>query len=111
MKPDVPADVAIFNCERQDHKIRDVLDRKLIAQSQPALERGEPVRVSSPIRNTDRTVGAMLSGEIAKRYGHEGLPADTIRKMLMDNPRDTYPRLRDLAAEGEGTGKGEKEAP
>ena len=78
MKPDVPADVAIFNCERQDHKIRDVLDRKLIAQSQPALERGEPVRVSLPIRNTDRTVGAMLSGEIAKRYGHEGLPADTI---------------------------------
>jgi glutamate synthase (NADPH/NADH) large chain len=78
MKPEVPAEVAIFNCERQDHKIRDVLDRKLIAQSQTAIGRGEPVRMAFPIRNTDRTVGAMLSGEIAKRYGHEGLPPDTI---------------------------------
>jgi len=78
MKPDVPASVAIFNCERQDHKIRDVLDRKLIAQSQAALERREPVRMAYPIKNTDRTAGAMLSGEVAKRYGHEGLPPDTI---------------------------------
>ena len=52
MKPDVPAEVATFNCERQDHKIRDVLDRKLIAQSQPAIERGDPVRMSFPINNT-----------------------------------------------------------
>jgi len=78
MKPDVPASVAIFNCERQDHKIRDVLDRKLIAKSQAALEGREPVRMAFPIKNTDRTAGAMLSGEVAKRYGHEGLPPDTI---------------------------------
>jgi glutamate synthase (NADPH/NADH) large chain len=78
MKPDVPASVAIFNCERQDHKIRDVLDRKLIAQSQAALERREPVRMAFPIKNTDRTAGAMLAGEVAKRYGHEGLTPDTI---------------------------------
>ena len=78
MKPDVPASVAIFNCERQDHKIWDILDRKLIAQSQAALERREPVRMAYPIKNTDRTAGAMLSGEVAKRYGHEGLPPDTI---------------------------------
>jgi glutamate synthase (NADPH) large chain len=78
MKPDVPASVAIFNCERQDHKIRDILDRKLIAQSQAALERREPVRMAFPIKNIDRTAGAMLSGEVAKRYGHEGLPPDTI---------------------------------
>jgi glutamate synthase (NADPH/NADH) large chain len=78
MKPDVPASVATFNCERQDHKIRDVLDRKLIAQSQAALERGEPVRMAFAIKNTDRTAGAMLSGEVAKRYRHEGLPPDTI---------------------------------
>jgi glutamate synthase domain-containing protein 2/glutamate synthase domain-containing protein 1/glutamate synthase domain-containing protein 3 len=77
-KPDMPASVALFNCERQDHKIRDVLDRKLIAQSQAALERGEPVRMTFTIKNTDRTAGAMLSGEVAKRYGHEGLPPDTI---------------------------------
>ena len=77
-KPEAPQGVAIYNCEPQDHKIRDILDRKLIAEAQPALDRGTPVRIASPIKNTERTVGAMLSGEIAKRYGHEGLPHDTI---------------------------------
>ncbi len=77
-KPDVPPEVKIFNSERQDHKIHDILDRKLIAQAQTAIEQGAPVRMSFPIKNTDRTTGAMLSGEIAKRYGHEGLPPDTI---------------------------------
>src|SRR5271166_3831831 len=69
-KPDVPASVALYNCEQQDHKIYDIIDRKLIAQSQSALDRGAPVRLSLPITNTDRTTGAMLSGEIAMRYGH-----------------------------------------
>jgi glutamate synthase (NADPH) large chain len=78
MKPKVPPEVKIFNCEEQDHKIHDILDRKLIAQSQTAIESGAPVRLAFPIKNTDRTVGAMLSGEIAKRYGHDGLPPDTI---------------------------------
>jgi glutamate synthase (NADPH) large chain len=77
-KPDVPESVAIYNCERQDHKIHRIIDRKLIAQSQDALESGTPVRIALPIKNTDRTTGAMLSGEIAKRYGHDGLPHDTI---------------------------------
>ncbi len=77
-KPDVPPNVKIYNCEAQDHKIKDILDRKLIAQSKDAIERAVPVRLSFPIRNVDRTVGAMLSGEIAKRYGHEGLPHETV---------------------------------
>ncbi len=77
-KPDVPESVAIYNCERQDHKIHRIVDRALIAQSRPALERRTPVRITLPIKNTDRTTGAMLSGEIAKRYGHDGLPDDTI---------------------------------
>jgi glutamate synthase (NADPH/NADH) large chain len=77
-KPPVPAEVALFNRERQDHKIHDIIDRKLIAQSLGALESGTPVRIELPIRNTDRTTGAMLSGAIAKRYGHDGLPPDTI---------------------------------
>ena len=68
----------IHHCEPQDHKIHDILDRKLIAQAQGALDRGAPVRIVSTIKNTDRTVGAMLSGEVAKRYGHEGLPGDTV---------------------------------
>jgi glutamate synthase (NADPH/NADH) large chain len=78
MKPVVPAEVRLYNCEEQDHKIHDILDRKLIAQSRAAIESKTPVTLSFPIRNVDRTTGAMLSGEIAKRYGHEGLPHDTI---------------------------------
>jgi len=74
--------VPIYHCEEQDHKIRDIVDRKLIAQSQAALDRGAPVRISTAIRNVDRTAGAMLSGEIAKRYGHTGLPDDTIHVNL-----------------------------
>jgi glutamate synthase (NADPH) large chain len=77
-RPDVPSSVAIYNCEKQNHKIHDIIDRKLIAQSKAALENGTPVRISLPIKNTDRTTGAMLSGEIAKRYDHDGLPHDTI---------------------------------
>jgi glutamate synthase (NADPH/NADH) large chain len=82
MQPDAPQDVHVFKCERQDHKIHDILDRKLIAQAQAGLDRGAPVRIVSAIRNTDRAAGAMLSGEIAKRYGHAGLPDDTIHVRL-----------------------------
>jgi len=70
--------VAIFNCERQQHHLERALDRELIAAAAPALERGEPVRIERSIRNVNRTVGAMLSGEVAQRHGHAGLPEDTI---------------------------------
>ena len=81
-KPVAPEGVAIYNAERQDHKISDVLDRKLIAQAAPALDHGTPVKITTEIRNIDRSAGAMLSGEVAKRYGHEGLPDDTIHVSL-----------------------------
>jgi glutamate synthase (NADPH/NADH) large chain len=81
-KPAAAPGTKIFKCEAQDHKIHDILDRKLIAQSQAALDRGAPVRLQSPIRNIDRAAGAMLSGEIAKRYGHTGLPDGTIHVRL-----------------------------
>jgi glutamate synthase domain-containing protein 3 len=77
-KPPAAKDTPIFHCESQDHKIDKILDRELIADSQPALDRGAPVRLQAVIRNTDRACGGMLSGEVAKRYGHEGLPHDTI---------------------------------
>ncbi len=77
-KPDAPEDVAIYHCETQNHPIKDVLDRKLIELARPALENREPVRAEIAVKNTDRTIGAMLSGEVAKRYGHAGLPDDTI---------------------------------
>ncbi|HZJ12599.1 MAG TPA: glutamate synthase-related protein, partial [Methyloceanibacter sp.] len=77
-KPDVPPDVAISNLERQDHGLDKVMDQKLIALCREAIEDKKPVKLDLPIRNTDRTTGAMLSGEIATRYGHIGLPEDTI---------------------------------
>jgi glutamate synthase (NADPH/NADH) large chain len=78
MKPQALPGTAIYNCEKQDHKIHEILDRKLIAESQAALDRGAPVRLQTRIKNTDRSAGAMLSGEVAKRYGHAGLPDGTI---------------------------------
>lgn len=63
----------------QEHKIFQIQDRELIVIAAPAIESQSPVECLREIHNTDRSVGAMLSGEIAKKYGNEGLPADTIR--------------------------------
>ncbi len=77
-QPPMPAEVARHHCEEQDHGLDRALDHKLIAIAQPALERRERVSFISPIRNVNRTVGTMLSAQVARRYGHEGLPDDTI---------------------------------
>lgn len=69
---------AIYNTAEQDHDLQGVMDYDLIAQSEPALQSGQKVWISKNINNVDRTVGAMLSGEISKLYGEEGLPEDTI---------------------------------
>ncbi len=77
-KPDMGPDVGIFHSETQDHHLEEILDRKLIEQAKPALEKAKPVQITSPINNTNRTTGTMLSGRVAQKYGHEGLPDDTI---------------------------------
>ena len=77
-QPDVPAEVARYNVEKQDHGLERALDHRLIELAQPALERGEKVSIDMPIRNINRTVGTMLSGEIARKYGHDGLAEGTI---------------------------------
>ncbi|KQO60796.1 MULTISPECIES: glutamate synthase large subunit [unclassified Methylobacterium] len=77
-RPDVGPDVAIRHTEKQKHPIDTVLDRRLIEGAKAAIETAEPVVLNEVIRNSDRTAGAMLSGVVAKRYGHEGLPDDTI---------------------------------
>jgi glutamate synthase (NADPH/NADH) large chain len=64
--------------EQQDHGLERALDLKLIEQCRPALEQGERVSFITPIRNINRTVGAMLSGTVARAFGHAGLPDDTI---------------------------------
>ncbi|HMR02839.1 MAG TPA: glutamate synthase large subunit [Candidatus Competibacter phosphatis] len=76
--PPAPPGVAVYHCEAQDHGLDSVLDRQLIAQARPALEERQPVRMDLSVRNTDRTVGAMLSGQVAQRHGHRGLSDDTI---------------------------------
>ncbi len=81
-QPDMPADEPRYQVEQQDHGLEKALDHKLIAQARPALERGEKVSFISPVKNVNRTVGAMLSGEVAMKYGHEGLPDDTIHIQL-----------------------------
>src|SRR5438552_610555 len=82
--------VAIYNCERQQHHLDKALDNELIAEAQPALERREPVRIERPIRNVHRTVGAMLSGEVARHYGHGGLPQDTIWATFRGNAGQSF---------------------
>ncbi|NLM36312.1 MAG: glutamate synthase large subunit [Clostridiales bacterium] len=77
-KPDVPTRIKPYCVMAQDHGLREAIDYKLIQIAEQALENKVPVTGEFEIKNTNRSVGAMLSGEIAKRYGHEGLPEDTI---------------------------------
>lgn len=76
--PTEAANNAIINVTKQQHDIDKVLDRELISRSYPAIESKMPVELDFPICNTDRSVGAMLSGVIAKKYGDTGLPDNTI---------------------------------
>ena len=76
--PDVAAEVPRHCVQKQDHGIADVLDNQLIELCKPALDNGQKVTLDLPIRNVNRTVGTMLSSRISKKYGSEGLPADTI---------------------------------
>ena len=77
--PQVPGRVGRRCMIAQDHGLAEALDYKLIDHAQEALDSQTPIEFKLPIRNTHRTVGAMLSGRIAKKYGAAGLPDDTIR--------------------------------
>ena len=77
--PEVGAEVARHRVQAQDHGMAGILDNKLVELCRPAIERGEPVSLELPIRNTNRTTGTVLSSHIARKYGLEGLPPDTIR--------------------------------
>ena len=80
-RPDA-APEEVRHTQVQHHPIDDALDLKLIAEAAPALERREAVNIETEITNYTRSAGAMLSGEVAKRYGHKGLPDDTIAVSL-----------------------------
>ncbi|HEY8518040.1 MAG TPA: glutamate synthase large subunit [Candidatus Binatia bacterium] len=78
-KPEVPEGVAIRCVAEQDHGLDKALDNQLIELSRDALEYKRPVEFSMPIRNVNRTVCTMLSAEISRRHGEQGLPPDTIK--------------------------------
>jgi glutamate synthase domain-containing protein 3 len=77
-KPEIGPNVAVRNVQEQDHGLDAALDNKLLKLAERALDSGEKVRAELPIINVNRTVGAILSSEIAKKYGHAGLPDETI---------------------------------
>jgi glutamate synthase (NADPH/NADH) large chain len=76
VRPDV--DSALHNTTKQDHGLEAALDNQLIELAQPALTKGELVKIDLPVRNVNRTVGTMLGAEVTRKYGAEGLPAGTI---------------------------------
>jgi glutamate synthase (NADPH/NADH) large chain len=78
-KPTPLHETNLYRTREQAHGLENQLDHEFIKLAQPALENGTPVYIKSRIRNINRTVGTMLSGEIAKRYGNEGLPDGTIK--------------------------------
>jgi glutamate synthase domain-containing protein 2/glutamate synthase domain-containing protein 1/glutamate synthase domain-containing protein 3 len=76
-KPDVP--YAVRHIDTQDHGLDEALDMTLLERAAPALETGAEVDIQLPIRNINRTVGAILGSEVSRKYGVEGLPEDTIK--------------------------------
>lgn len=77
-KPECAEGETLYVTREQNHGLDKALDNKVIELAKPALEKGEPVKIDLDIININRTFGTMLSGEVAKRYGYEGLPEDTI---------------------------------
>ncbi len=88
--PQMPSDVSIFHSEQQDHGLEKALDHRLIELAQPAIERAEKVTIDMPIRNVNRTVGTMLSSEVAKKYGNSGLADDTIHVRLAGSAGQSF---------------------
>ncbi|MGC2820136.1 MAG: glutamate synthase-related protein, partial [Candidatus Sulfotelmatobacter sp.] len=80
--PPVPSRVSRRCVQAQDHGLEDALDHKILKAARVAIDTLTPVEISFPVRNVHRTVGTMLSGEIARAYGSEGLPDDTVRIRL-----------------------------
>jgi len=76
--------------EEQDHGLENALDHRLIELAKPAVERKQAVEIDLPIQNSNRTVGAMLSGKIAKLYGEDGLPPGTINIHLTGSAGQSF---------------------
>jgi glutamate synthase domain-containing protein 2/glutamate synthase domain-containing protein 1/glutamate synthase domain-containing protein 3 len=78
-RPDVGPEVATHCVTTQDHGLATKIDNKLVELAKPAIDAGHKVKIEMPIRNIDRTATTMLSAEVSRKYGIEGLPRDTIQ--------------------------------
>ncbi|MFC5303119.1 glutamate synthase large subunit [Azospira restricta] len=105
-QPQVPASVPRLHAETQDHGLSKALDLKFIELAKPALEKGEKVTIELPIKNVNRTAGTMLSGEVAKRYGHAGLPDGTIHVKLTGTAGQSFGAFLAKGVTLELTGEG-----
>ncbi len=83
-------DETFYNSKEQNHRLELALDNELISKSKKAISNKIKVNISSKIVNTNRTVGGMLSGVIAKKYGHNGLPKDTINVDFTGNAGQSF---------------------
>tara|TARA_B100001175_G_scaffold93742_1_gene79278 strand:+ start:1 stop:945 length:945 start_codon:yes stop_codon:yes gene_type:complete len=89
-KPEPWKGDTLYRSQKQDHDIHEILDRKLVKESEKAINKFQPVQIKSEIKNTDRSVGAMLSGAIAKIHGHKGLADDTINIKLQGTAGQSF---------------------
>ena len=105
-QPQAPASVARRHTEEQDHELVKALDNTLIAQAMPALENKQAVIIESRIGNSNRTVGTMLSHEVAKRYRKAGLPTDTITVKLRGTAGQSFGAFLAHGISFELTGEG-----
>lgn len=105
-QPEMSASVSRRHCERQEHGLQNALDNKLIEQVKPALDKGEKVIIETQIVNTNRTVGTMLSNQVASRYGHAGLPDDTITVKLAGTAGQSFAAFLAHGITFELTGEG-----
>lgn len=88
--PEVPGRIGRRCLTVQDHGLHEALDHTLIQQARPTIDDGHPVTIQSTVRNTHRAVGAMLSGEIARRYGNRGLREDAIQVQLSGSAGQSF---------------------
>jgi glutamate synthase domain-containing protein 2/glutamate synthase domain-containing protein 1/glutamate synthase domain-containing protein 3 len=89
-KPDVAPDEPLHAVQSQDHGLEKALDNQLLELSRDALEHRRPVEIRLPIRNVNRTVGTMLSAEVSRRFGAEGLPPYTVQIHLKGSAGQSF---------------------
>jgi len=85
-----PKELTLYNSEKQDHGMEEILDWRLLEAAQPALEDKTPVFATFDVRNVDRTIGTVLSNEISKKYGSAGLPDNTINYKFIGSAGQSF---------------------